>query len=64
MVPLIINGETRFDLWKWPSVNDEHVITKQSILPIRPFLDISLGHSTKITVVFELLNSDLVQKFI
>ena len=64
MVPLIIKGETRFDLWKWPSINDEHVITKQSILPIRPCLDISLRHSTKRNVVFELLNSDLVQKFI
>ena len=42
MVPLIIKGETRFDLWKWPSINDEHVVTKQSILPIRPCLDISL----------------------
>ena len=39
MVPLIIKGETRFDLWKWPSVNDEHVITKQSILPTCPCLD-------------------------
>ena len=27
MVPLIIKGEARFDLWKWPSINDEHVIT-------------------------------------
>ena len=63
MVPLIIKGETRFDLWKWPSFNDEHVIVKQSILPIRLCLDISLLHSTKRNVVFELLNNDLVQKF-
>ena len=63
MVPLIIKRETRFGLWKWPSFNDEHVIVKQSILPIRPCLDISLLHSTKRNVVFELLNNDLVQKF-
>ena len=42
MVSLIIKGETRFDLWKWPTINDEHVITKQSILPIHLCLDISL----------------------
>ena len=64
MVSLIIKGETMFDLWKWSSVNDEYVITKQSIPSIRPCLDISLRHSTKRNVVFELLNSDLVQKFI
>ena len=29
---------------------------------MRPCLDISLRHSTKRTVVFELLNSDLIQK--
>ena len=54
MVPLIIKGETRFDLWKWPSINDEHVITKQSILPIGPCLDISLRHSTKTCGVWPL----------
>ena len=64
MVPLIIKGETWFDLWKWPSINDEHVTTKQSVLPIHPCLDISIQHSTKMNVVFELLNSNLVQKFI
>ena len=47
MVPLIIKEQTRFDLWKWPSINNEDVITKQSILPFRPCLDISLRHSTK-----------------
>ena len=63
MVPLLIKGETRFDLWKWPSVNDEHVTSKQSILPIRPCFDISLLHSKQGNVVFELVNSELIQKF-
>ena len=31
MVPLIIKGETRFNLWKRPSYNDEHMISKESM---------------------------------
>ena len=62
-IPLIIKGETRFDLWKWPSTNDKHMISEEFILPIRPCLDISLRYSTKRSVV-KLLNSYFVQKFI
>ena len=52
-------------LWKRPSESyaDKHTLHKSSILPIRPVLGIN-KLSTNRVIIFELLNADLIEKFI
>ena len=50
-------------LWKWPSVNDQHMIRKVCILKIRPNLDIMLTLSSRRCIVYKLVNLELVEKF-
>ena len=53
------------DLWKWPSEHqtDEHKLHMSSILPIRPVLGIS-KFSTNRIIIYELVNADIIQKFV
>ena len=51
--------------WKRSSddQNEKYTIHKSSILPVRPVLDVS-KYSTNRNVIFELLNADIILKFI
>ena len=62
--PATVDKKRSFEYWKWPFVNDRHTISNLSILPIRPSLDIAVQFSNNRSVVFQLLNYDLVEKFI
>ena len=62
MKPVNTSGSTR-SLRKWPSNSDNETIHRNSVIPIKPCLDISKNSSHRL-VIFELTNADLVQKFI
>ena len=63
MHPATINGVENFEFWKWPSNTDEQTISKLSVLPIHPTLDIAYKYSSNRCVTFHLSNYELVAKF-
>ena len=63
MNPVVVRDQKNFRYWKWPSSEEKQPIHKQSILPIRPHLDVSREYSSRKRVVFELVNFELVEMF-
>ena len=57
--------KNNLSLWKQLSiqVSDVHRLEKDCILPIRPVLNISKFSNRRI-VIYELLNADLIEKFV
>ena len=51
------------DKRSWKRSSDDQNIHKSSILPVHPVLDVS-KYSTNRNVIFELLNADIILKFI
>ena len=62
--PVVIGGKEKFRFWKWPSSLDIQMISKESVLPIRPMLDVSKQHSNRRKVILELNNFDMVKNFL
>ena len=62
MSPLKNNRVSNKQFWVWPTKPDVQLVHKNSILQIRPRLDVS-SLSTIQLVVFELLNKDIIKKF-
>ena len=64
-VPANLQGEDDKRFWKRSSEdqNEKYTIHQSSILPVRPVLDVS-KYSTNRNIVFELLNADIISKFI
>ena len=60
-----LQGEDDKRFWKRSSddQNEKYTIHKSSILPVHPVLDVS-KYSTNRNVIFELLNADIILKFI
>ena len=49
--------------WIWPNRKDIQTLNKNSILKVRPRLEVDYKMSTIRIVVFELLNVDIIKKF-
>ena len=62
--PIEQGGKKNFRFWSWPSLTDKQDIAAESVLPIRPTLDISTQHTSRRHVVFQNENYDLVQMFV
>ena len=54
----------QFRFWKWSpeDQNEKYEIHKNSVPPIRPMLPVS-KYSTNRTIVYDLVNVDLILKF-
>lgn len=61
MTPVSAKDQTK-SLWKWPSNSDNVTIHRNSVVPIKPCLEIS-KFSTHRLIIFEMTNVDLVEKF-
>ena len=61
----IAQMEKNASLWKRPSIErrENHRIHKSSVLPIRPVFGVN-RYSTHRIVIYELLNADLIEKFV
>ena len=64
--PVVLKQDKEgLSLWKRPSVYsaDRHTLESESILPIRPVLSITKYSNSRI-VIYQLVNVDIVQKFL
>ena len=52
------------NLWKWPSKSctDNQTIHKNSVIPIKPCLEVSKFSSHRL-IIFQLTNAELIEKF-
>ena len=50
-------------IWIWPREKDLQTLNRDSILEIRPRLEVEYKISTVRIVIFELLNVDVVKQF-
>ena len=64
MEPTNITGSVIRNLWKWPpsSKSDHQTIHKNLIIPIKSCLEVSKFSSWRM-ILFEMINSDIVTKF-
>ena len=49
--------------WVWPNKKDVQILNKDSILKVRPRLEVDYTSSTVRMVIFELLNVDVIKQF-
>ena len=61
----IVQMKKSGSLWKRPSLEkqEHHCIHKNSVLPIRPVFGVN-RYSTHRIVIYDLLNADLIEKFL
>ena len=61
LVP-VKNKDGSKTLWKWPTIADNHSLSRNSILPIHPCLEVRPASISRL-ILFEAVNCDLVDKF-
>ena len=54
----------KIGLWFWPSNEDRHIIHMNSVIPIRPNLEVNFTNSSSRYVMMDLVNSDLIENYI
>ena len=64
MEPTNITGSVIRNLWRWlsSSKSDCQIIHKNSVIPIKPCLEVSKFSLWRM-IVFEIINSNIVEKF-